>query len=58
VAGPVLLKSSALAEADLAEIAGSRGQAHLLAIAGRKRLGEALRIFCLRAGTAMFAARL
>jgi len=42
VAGPVLLKSSALAEADLAEIAGSRGQAHLLAIAGRKRLGEAL----------------
>jgi uncharacterized protein (DUF2336 family) len=42
VAAPVLLKSATLAEADLAEIAGSRGQGHLLAIAGRKALGEAL----------------
>jgi uncharacterized protein (DUF2336 family) len=42
VAAPVLLKSATLAEADLAEIAGSRGQGHLLAIAGRKALGEVL----------------
>jgi len=42
VAAPVLLKSATLAEADLAEIAGSRGQAHLLAIAGRRALGEIL----------------
>ena len=42
VAAPVLLKSATLAEADLTEIAGSRGQGHLLAIAGRKALSEAL----------------
>jgi uncharacterized protein (DUF2336 family) len=42
VAAPVLLKSATLAEADLAEIAGSRGQKHLLAIAGRRPLGEVL----------------
>jgi uncharacterized protein (DUF2336 family) len=42
VAAPVLLKSAILAEADLAEIAASRGQGHLLAIAGRKALGEVL----------------
>ena len=40
IAGPVLTKSRRLSEADLAEIAGSKSQAHLLAIAGRAGLAE------------------
>ncbi len=38
VAGPILLKSEALSESDLIEIAGHAGQQHLLAISGRKTL--------------------
>ena len=40
IAGPVLTKSRRLSEADLAEIARSKSQAHLLAIAGRAGLAE------------------
>jgi uncharacterized protein (DUF2336 family) len=42
VAGPVLVRSEALSDSDLIEIAGNRGQAHLLAISGRTYLSEAL----------------
>ncbi len=42
VAAPVLLKSASISEADLIEVAGTRGQQHLLAIAGRKTLSETL----------------
>ena len=42
VAGPVLVRSEALSDSDLIEIAGNRGQAHLLAISGRTCLSEAL----------------
>ena len=38
VAGPILLKSEALFECDLIEIAGHAGQQYLLAISGRKPL--------------------
>jgi uncharacterized protein (DUF2336 family) len=40
VAGPVLLQSERLSSADLIEIAKSKGEAHLLAIAGRSLLEE------------------
>jgi uncharacterized protein (DUF2336 family) len=40
IAGPVLKKSRRLAESDLVEIAGSKSQAHLLAIAGRSGITE------------------
>jgi uncharacterized protein (DUF2336 family) len=40
VAGPVLAESRRLSSADLAEIAGTRSQAHLLAISGRHGLEE------------------
>jgi uncharacterized protein (DUF2336 family) len=40
VAGPVLAQSPRLGEADLVDIAGSKSQAHLLAIARRRALGE------------------
>jgi uncharacterized protein (DUF2336 family) len=39
VAGPVLLRSRRLDDADLADIAGSKGQGHLLAISSRRPLG-------------------
>ncbi len=42
VAAPVLLKSPALVEADLIEIAGRRSQQHLVAVANRQNLSEAL----------------
>jgi uncharacterized protein (DUF2336 family) len=42
VAGPVLTTSSRLTNEDLIEIAGSRSQAHLLAISGRARIDEAV----------------
>lgn len=42
VAGPVLSKSSWLSEADLVDLAASRSQQHLVAIAGRLALGELL----------------
>jgi uncharacterized protein (DUF2336 family) len=40
VSGPVLAQSERLTDADLVEIAGSKGQQHLLKIAGRARLNE------------------
>ncbi|MBX3518982.1 MAG: DUF2336 domain-containing protein [Xanthobacteraceae bacterium] len=42
VAGPVLAQSDRLAEHDLIEIAKSKGQTHLLAIAIRAQLSEAI----------------
>jgi uncharacterized protein (DUF2336 family) len=42
VAVPVLLRSALISETDLTEVAGTRGQQHLLAIAGRNSLGEML----------------
>jgi uncharacterized protein (DUF2336 family) len=42
VAGPLLKSSQRLADADLAEIARSKGQEHLLAISERPRIGEAV----------------
>ncbi|HML12705.1 MAG TPA: DUF2336 domain-containing protein [Xanthobacteraceae bacterium] len=50
VAGPVLAQSPRLAEADLVDIAGSKGQAHLLAIARRRALGEAVTEVLVRRG--------
>jgi uncharacterized protein (DUF2336 family) len=40
VAGPVLAESARLTTADLIEIAKTKGQGHLLAISGRRELGE------------------
>ena len=40
VAGPVLTNSARLSNADLVEIASTKGQAHLLAISGRSTLAE------------------
>ena len=50
VAAPVLLKSEALSESDLIEIANHRGQQHLLAISERKTLDEALTDVLLKRG--------
>ena len=40
VSGPILEQSSVLTDQDLVEIARTKSQAHLSAIAGRKRIGE------------------
>ena len=40
ISGPVLEKSDVLTEQTLAEIAKKKGQEHLAAIAGRRRIGE------------------
>jgi uncharacterized protein (DUF2336 family) len=50
VAGPILLKSEALSESDLIEIATHAGQRHLLAISGRKTLKEAFTDAILKRG--------
>jgi uncharacterized protein (DUF2336 family) len=50
VAGPVLAQSPRLGEPDLVDIAESKGQAHLLAIAGRRALGEAVTDVLVRRG--------
>lgn len=50
VAIPILLKFETLPESDLIEIANHRGQQHLLAISGRKTLGEALTDTLLKRG--------
>src|SRR5271169_4931125 len=42
VAGPVLTQSTRLTTGDLVEIAGTKGQQHLLAISGRSQLEEAV----------------
>jgi uncharacterized protein (DUF2336 family) len=50
VAGPVLARSPRLEDADLVDIARSKGQAHLLAIARRGALGEAVTDVLVRRG--------
>lgn len=50
IAGPVLRRSGCLSEQDLLEIAGSRGQQHLLAISERKTLNETLTDALMRFG--------
>jgi uncharacterized protein (DUF2336 family) len=50
VAGPVLAQSTRLEDADLVDIAKSKGQAHLLAIAGRRALGQAVTDVLVRRG--------
>lgn len=50
IAGPVLTQSVRLAEADLVEIAASKSQAHLLAIARRQALGESVTEVLVRRG--------
>jgi uncharacterized protein (DUF2336 family) len=52
VAGPVLAQSPRLGQADLVDIAASKGQAHLLAIARRSALGEAVTEVLVRRGNA------
>jgi uncharacterized protein (DUF2336 family) len=42
VAGPVLTQSARLQEAELVELARTKGQAHLAVLAGRENIGEAV----------------
>jgi uncharacterized protein (DUF2336 family) len=50
VAGPVLAQSVRLKETDLVDIAKTKGQAHLVAIAGRDGIGEAVTDVLVRRG--------
>src|SRR6204780_2952737 len=50
VAGPVLQQSRRLGETDLVEIAETKSQAHLLAIAGRPRIAERVTNVLVRRG--------
>lgn len=50
VAGPVLTQSARLKENELVELASTKGQAHLVAIAGRKNIGEAVTDVLVRRG--------
>jgi uncharacterized protein (DUF2336 family) len=50
VAGPVLTQSTRLKETDLLDIAKTKGQAHLVAIAGRDGIGEAVTDVLVRRG--------
>jgi uncharacterized protein (DUF2336 family) len=50
VAGPVLKQSPRLREAEIVELAKTKGQAHLAAIAGRKGIGEAITDVLVRRG--------
>ena len=50
VAGPVLAESPRLKDTDLVELAKTRGQAHLAAIAGRSNIGEAVTDVLVRRG--------
>jgi uncharacterized protein (DUF2336 family) len=51
VAGPLLLKSETIAPPDLDTVAASRGEQHLLAIAGRRHVAQALCDILLRRGS-------
>jgi uncharacterized protein (DUF2336 family) len=51
VAGPVISQSPRLRESELVEIASTKGQAHLAAIAGRADLGEAVTDVLVRRGS-------
>jgi uncharacterized protein (DUF2336 family) len=50
VAGPVLTQSARLEETELVELASTKSQAHLAAIAGRKDIGEAVTDVLVRRG--------
>jgi uncharacterized protein (DUF2336 family) len=50
VAGPVLAQSVRLREPDLVELAKTKGQGHLAAIAGRNNIGEAITDVLVRRG--------
>src|SRR3954470_2583415 len=50
VAGPVLTQSIRLKETELVELAKTKGQAHLAAIAGREGIGEAVTDVLVRRG--------
>jgi uncharacterized protein (DUF2336 family) len=50
VAGPVLAQSARLQETELVELARTKGQAHLVAIAGRENIGEAVTEVLVRRG--------
>ena len=50
VAGPVLTQSTRLRESEIVELAKTKGQAHLAAIAGRKGIGEAITDVLVRRG--------
>jgi len=52
VAGPVIARSPRLRESELVELAKTRGQAHLAAIAGRADLGEAVTDVLVQRGSA------
>jgi uncharacterized protein (DUF2336 family) len=51
VAGPVLTQSARLQEVDLVELAKTKGQDHLAAIAGRSGIGEAITDVLVRRGS-------
>ena len=50
VAGPVISQSARLKETDLVDLARTKGQAHLAAIAGRGGIGEAVTDVLVRRG--------
>src|SRR5262245_12888927 len=50
VAGPVIAQSQRLKETDLVDIAKTKGQAHLVAIAARDGIGEAVTDVLVRRG--------
>src|SRR5262249_7367786 len=50
VAGPILLRSPRLREADLLDIANTKGRDHLLAISARRSIGEAVTDVLVRRG--------
>ena len=57
VAGPVLKLAPRLAEADLIDVASTKGQAHLHAISARRALGEAVTDVLVRRGNRDVARR-
>jgi uncharacterized protein (DUF2336 family) len=57
VAGPVLKLAARLAEADLVDVASTKGQAHLHAISSRAQLGEAVTDVLVRRGNRDVARR-
>lgn len=58
VAGPILRQSRRLAEGELMDIAETKSQAHLIAIAGRPRIAEPVTDVLLRRGNREVALRL
>jgi len=58
VSGPVLGKSNALTDQTLAEIAGTKGQKQLVAIAGRTKISEAVTDILVERGNSEIAHKL